>query len=896
MISLSELNFVWVTDSSMARRYRRELATQRGVQQGIRVGTTPELLAVLRDVYLLPEATCWSIHLQRCLASSREAFWANSFRRDPKGVTAAVEAAWREVRLNVALQDPWPTLPDARLNKRLTDLGLLNEIPVEHWPEDMATLAMVFSGAYQPVRALAVSCKTPESPKTLWEQQITSMHPASNGSGPLSVKWHRGVSSSERAEVQSRLNRVRVRFGKRHDASVLPDDDSFQCVNVRDSLEAIELALSSIQCQLAKVSGSKPADFGILIPRHYAHASRLADMAEKAGIPLANLPTVKTDRDLGAELLRFAIMVMMGSPPSMAMRALLSNPLMPWSLADGRKMADTLLDYGFSIKKPRSLSDVSQNVLSLFERDHAIDALPGSLDVLVACLSQEDALLAHRQRAEVLAEQVIEAIRSGVRDVKALLAKIPVLSLAAERERDVSQEGVCVYVEGEFPLRPIQRLFVLDFNDGHFPSVPSLSPVFSLEEWRRLKQAGIPIVMPAEAAEWQREMFRRQIQDVRDQMVVLIPRFNPQGDRLNPSVSLMDFALLDGKANEPEDMLLDIDRADDRRQMSWLAEAAASASQPPRGPHVTDLTLGKNLLIDFDARKENPRTLSPSKLDGLLVSPMAWLLETIDALPQLWGPDQFDALTSGSIAHAVFEHLFSAGTSQVSAATIEEKVPALFEAAVRKQAPALSAPEWAVERENLVGTILKGAKHWAEMLDALGAEVVQAEMRMHGHIDNIALSGIADAVIRLPNGALAVVDYKTASASRYLKRMEAGWDLQTALYSKMLATGGPKDPELKERLAGLDASSVTYFTLRDVTACANYAPPQSIRGWRFAGADTSSQALGVLSSRFDELKAGQVLMPRATVLKLMEKAGIGSYAMQASPLTSTVVDDTEDAA
>lgn len=892
----NELSFVWVADPSMARRYRRELATQRGVQQGIRVGTTPELLSVLRDIYLLPAATDWSIHLQRCLACAPEAFWARSFQRDPKGVTAAVEAAWREIRLNVPLQDAWPTHSDARLNKRLADLDLLNVIPVEHWPEDVATMAMVLSGSYQPIRALAISCKTPVAPKTLWEQQIASMHPASNGSVPLSVKWDRGTSTGGKSEVQSRLNRVQSHFGKGHDAWVLPEDDSFQCVNVRDGLEAIELALSSIQHQLRAASDSKPSDFGLLIPRNYVHASRLASMAEKAGVPLANLPTVKNDRDLGAELVRFAIMVMMGSPPSMALRALLSNPLMPWSLAEGRKMADTLLDYGFSIKKPRSLSDVSHRVLSLFEQDHAVDALPGSLDVLVASLSQEEALLLHRERAEVLAAQVSEAIRAGIRDVKALLAMIPVLSVAAERERNISQEGVCVYVEGEFPLRPVQRLFVLDFNDGHFPTIPALSPAFSLEEWRRLKEAGIPIVMPAEAAQWQREMFRRQMDDVHEQVVVLIPRFNAQGDRLNPSVSLMDFARLDGEVNEPEDIVLDIDREDDRRHMSWLAEAAACVAQPPRQPDVTDLTLGTNLLSDFDARKDKPRTLSPSKLDGLLVSPMAWLLDTIDALPQLWGPDQFDALTSGSIAHAVFEHVFSAGTSQVSASTIEETVPALFDAAVRQQAPALSAPEWAVEREHLMGTILKGAKHWAEMLEAIGADVVQAEMKMHGHVNNIALSGIADAVIRLPNGALAVVDYKTASASRYLKRMEAGWDLQTALYSKMLATGGPRDPELKERLADLDASSVTYFTLKDVSACANYAPPQSIRGWRFAGADTSSQALSALSGRFDELKAGQVLMPRATVLKLMEKAGIGSYAMQASPLASVVVDDTEGAA
>ncbi|MEN8720657.1 MAG: PD-(D/E)XK nuclease family protein, partial [Oceanococcaceae bacterium] len=580
----------------------------------------------------------------------------------------------------------------------------------------------------------------------------------------------------------------------------------------------------------------------------------------------------------------------------MALRALLSNPLMPWSPDEGRYMANTLLDYGFSIKRPRGLAGTHEAILKAFETSHAVDHIPEILTSLVQTLRDEDGTERHRHRAVELVEQVCAAIRSGTRDLKELLKRIPVMPIATERERDVTQEGVTVYVEDEMPLRPVRYLFVLDFNDGHFPRVPTLSPVFSVDDWRRLRDGGLPLTLPAETAEWSRANFRRQLSHVSDQLVVLIPRFSPVGDRLHPSVSLMDFMCLSGGKEDPDEIVLDLDRPDDRRQLTWLAIAESAPATMPRELSVGDLSLKRNLLADSRASLEKPRTLSPSRLEGLLVSPLAWLLESMDALPRQWEPDRFDALTSGSIAHGVFEVLFPAGTTGVSSAEIDDRIADVFDAAIRKVAPALVAAEWAIERDNLLGTVRKAAMRWAQMLEELGAEVVQAEMKLAGHMDGLALSGAADAVIRLPNGALAVVDYKTASAKKYLQQMESGWDLQTALYSRMLENGGPKDPELRALLTGLDARSVTYYTLRDMAACANYQPSTGIRGWRFAGVDTSGQAMSALGERFRELRAGQVLMPRASVLKTLEKAGIGDYALRASPMTAVTMDDTGSAA
>lgn len=884
------MTFLLAADASMARRCRRELAGG-GLRVGLRVGTLPELLSVLAEVYLFRCQGGWSEQLHACLRSATEAFWADSYQRDPNGVARAVEGAWREIRTNVGLEDPWPTHSDSRIAARLQDLDRLNAIPWCNWPEDLALMACVLEGRVQPVRSLRVVHQPPERLGSLWLQSVLQKHAAGEMPG-LPVVF----PSTEVVPTSSRLNTFVSRLGSGESHSALPVDASFQVVNVRDSLEAIELTLGAIRSQLDADATLQPRDFGLLIPSAYPHGRRLLALATEAGLPISNLPLESHERDVGGEFVRFSLMAVFGAPPSMALRALLTNPLMPWSAAEGRQMAGTLLDFGFSIKAPETISDIAKEVLKLVAQGASADEMPQAFRSLIHAARQDEGLEVHRTRALQLAEAVLSAMQSGERDLKALLRLAPLQAVRVHKGRLVNQEGVSIILEDEWPLHSVRRLFVLDFVDGHFPQVPSLSPVFSSGEWRKLQESGLPIVLPAEHAAWSRALFKEQLGHVLEQLLVFVPRLTTTGEALHPSVTLMDMANADGCVQEPDTLLLDLERQADRAQMPWLARAGRQQPVAARPLAVGDMELSQDLLKDYDFRLEEPNTLSPSRLDNLLVSPLAWLLDRMDAMPQGWEPDRFDALTSGSIAHFVFEHLFPAGTQRVSSEDIDSGVEALFPQAIGKYAPALMAPEWAVERENLLGVIRRAASRWAEVLVEVGAEVVQAEMKLRGHVDGIALSGMADAVIRLPNGALAVVDYKNASSSRYQSRMEKGWDLQTALYSRMLSTGGPKDPELKKRLQGLDVSSVTYFTLRDRATCANYRPMAQVAGWRFSGLDPSSKALDMLSQRFQELRAGQVCLPRESVLKAMEKAGLKGYALDASPLCAFTVSDADESA
>lgn len=887
---LESETFLWVPDPSAGRRLRR-LFAESDSYIGLRVGTYPELIELLAGRFLLPSATDWSGHLHEILAGADDAFWSASYQRDPSGVASAVESAWREVRVATRPGQTWPTNPDPRIAARLADLARLNAIPEKDWPHDLMVMAAALDPDQAPIRPVSIVKAGISGELNVWEQQLLHRFrtgPSARFVGVQNFRFRKHLRVSGDAQ-SNRLAQVRRGLGRV--GRSWPDDESVELVNVRDSLEAIEVAIGAIRKQLDDDASLAPADFGLLIPHDYAHGDRLAHLAAQSGIPLANLPRRLVERDLGTELIRFALIVFSGAPPSMAMRALLAHPLMPWTPSQGRDMAQRLLDYGFRIRPPKDLETAHRDLIELLSTTPSPDEIPNALATLVRSLRADADLEFHRRRAEAQAQLVTAEIRAGQRDITKLLKRLDTTPVEMERDREVSLEGVCVVREGELPLRTVKRLFVLDFLEGHFPSVPGMSPVFSPSEWRDLAAAGTRVRLPVERAATERRLFRKQIDNVEEQLIVLIPRMGLSGEALHPSTSLMDFALTAGSADAPESVVLDLDRAEHRRRLSWLPTVEAYRPSQPRALQVSDLALGRNLVNRFEVTDEAGKTLSPSKLESLLVSPLAWLLGQLDALPRTWEPDGFDPLTAGSVAHKVFELLFPAGSRGLDRDTIQARVPALFDAALHEYAPFLLAPEWRVERDNLHGVIERAANGWSDMLGHLDAELLVSEVGLRGEFERIALYGKADAVLRLPEGALAVVDYKNASGSRFEKRMSGGWDLQTALYNRMLATGGPTDEAVRAQLGAGDAHSTLYYAMTSRTACANF-DRAGVPAWRFAGDDTSSLALSLLKERLTALRAGRVALPRSEQIKTMEKAGVGTYALNESPLTAIQIDDS----
>jgi len=247
-----------------------------------------------------------------------------------------------------------------------------------------------------------------------------------------------------------------------------------------------------------------------------------------------------------------------------------------------------------------------------------------------------------------------------------------------------------------------------------------------------------------------------------------------------------------------------------------------------------------------------------------------------------------------------------------SEATIESKVSDLFDQAIKKKAPYLSTAIWQVERKNLLSIVRRAALDWAELLNRLDARVVAPELWLQGTFDGHPIHGQTDSVIALPDSGVLVVDFKTAKADKYEKRMKARLDLQASLYEQMLLSGGPKNPKDVEKAKHANLkklNGVVYFTLKDRLATSNFVPQQAINGWHSIepvsedgeampwSQDVSSAAMTLLKTRFDQLRQGIIPAIKVSEIQNFQKQGFGGYVYESSPLIKLgIVNDLGDEA
>lgn len=198
------------------------------------------------------------------------------------------------------------------------------------------------------------------------------------------------------------------------------------------------------------------------------------------------------------------------------------------------------------------------------------------------------------------------------------------------------------------------------------------------------------------------------------------------------------------------------------------------------------------------------------------------------------------------------------------------------------------------------------ARAWRALLEATGAEVVEAEVHLSGTLDKkkaVPLNGFADVILALPDGRLVVVDYKKSKSSQRRHRMAKGWDAQADLYRRMLTTGGPVDDEARERLGAVKAGDVAvlYFTMNDAVALTDRAEWFGGGLSSLAGVegDVAASVTGRIRDRLAALSAGQVPLNRAGDGAWLEKeAAIKPYALDVSPLVGlfTLPDEDDETA
>ena len=594
---------------------------------------------------------------------------------------------------------------------------------------------------------------------------------------------------------------------------------------------------------------------------------QIARAFTEQGVPVSGLPGSLPERDIVGETALQLALAKRTPTPAMALASLALSPLMPWSAQTGRDLAESLVGGDFR-------GDVLSPTPAHKDLWTDIRASAGSLAQLRFLIDRICERIA--QGNEIRARLPIPS-GEGSPDWEAILRGIQIAPPSStDPERNL--EGVSLWSAQETPWRPCRHLIVTDFTDGLYPTRPRANPMFLDSEIITIRAAtGLHLRGRAEGLAQGLMLFDQKLQAVSGSVTFLIPWRDLSGARQQPSAGLSLVARAISGVEDAQDLILDLSRLPPR---DW---PVAHHRLPPL-PEPDDLPEALSFPgIDLLAlrRKDDGTTKpqSPSRLETLLVSPLAWLLEEIGAGDMSWSAEELDVMAKGNIAHDVFEHVFLKDQPVPEPPALTAAVAEAYDRALTRHAGFLRSASWEMERSGLEREILQAALRWREHLLALGAKIIGNEIWLAGEAHGINLHGKADAILELPDGALLVVDHKKSGTSARRRRMEAGWDLQAGLYRDMLARPIRREGDGMDPLIGRKVG-IAYHLMNDGGLLTSGLALAEGSQARDMGDAVNAAAVGRLAGRISELGAGRVVLNTTADEGFFKKeAGFTPYAL-----------------
>lgn len=809
------IHFLLIPDKSSSLALKRRVAEQCA-RMDVVVGTWPELLTQARNSHILPLANdAWQEKLAAAVTSMGDAFWTDSLRNVPSEAESIISIVGQHLTILLESLGPdlsLPSLPtgdiQGRLLKRWQDFSELHAAMDAVLPPELAAIKSIIAVAPESRLRLIRVYQLDNWPRlNLWQRALVDhLNSLADEEDPALNKLLHDAAVSPTASETSAL-----RFMQENIFSLPPQkiqrDTTLQWLSVRDHLQEIEICASMVQTALQEENDSlKLSDIALLIPNDDLCATTAHAVFASAGIPLSDPGYECNLRDLGAETVLNLLLSLKKPAPMLAVASLLTSPLMPWDTATGNALAQKVIKGSFQLTPPSDASEATHNMLECFRNSvTSAKSLKYIFNTFSKYLNNDKKLTVHLKRAQQLCAE-LSAFLGAENEVPwdKLIAKIKMLPLQADISKVVYQNGIAVFREGFEPWRTVQRLFVLGCSEGHYPSETSSSSVFTESDLIQLNAAGLDIDTMADRNQRQREIFKRQIGSASDQATFFVPRRDSLGKVLSPSASLTFAAALFSDVDDEEALCLELETSEGRKQAQGLPTGEPVIHEEPTAL-PTELRFDNvNLLQNSDGTM---KVESPSRLETLMVAPLAWLFERLDIKAREWEPEKLDIMAKGTLAHDVFEHLFKPGKPIPSASVIDSEVHDLLEKAIQKRMIFLMNAEWKVERAHLEKDILNAARRWGEILQEIGAEVIATEVSLMGTLDDIPIHGNADLLLKLQDDQLFVVDYKKSSNKGRRVRMSEGYDHQAELYRMMIKTGGLEPSETPRPQGGASFKS-----------------------------------------------------------------------------------------
>jgi len=823
---------------------------------------------LFRETYLAPRSVDFPL-LEVMIG--REAPWSESLTLAPEETARAIEITLTTVMrategLDFKQLQP-EALPESRARDHLTALrDLWRDIGALPAPLDVYShvLNCNAADALEPLPlASSVCCPHQDPIERALADQLIAHHGTAPGFEMCAAEKDFIAASTP---ASSALEHIQNSLGQSGIST--KTDETLSVFGLRDPQEEADFAAARAQQMLQDGIVDLPADLGILIPDERNYERGIAEAFDRVGIPLSGQAAAPVKRDLPGELLLILLTLLENPASRTALASLYTSPLMPWTDGAGRKMARELMDRGWS-RTAKELEGAGRLVLDTLRKTETSPQLTARLMSLAEALP----------------------------DVQ-LAARIGQLGISSEKELDWSTlrkraeprlegdpglsrfvEGVSLFTENALPWRPVRHIIVLGLAGKHWPRMPASNPVFTESEIRLIRET-TGLILPGRREHLSRglELFRRQLCSATEGTTLLVPARDLNG---KPQPLSTGFALISHLlgASNPEDLLRDV-RGSDPSSIPVSTETVPIQADPAASlPEEGRLKLDGDLLRLREANEGGYVRQSPSRLETLLVSPLAWVMDELGAKERTWAPEALDVMTLGTIMHHVLEFVFPENEPLPDTTKVNARTPDALTDAIGCHAIWLNGPAWTAERANLLREAQMIAQSWGGFLRNASATVLHNEIELAGDFGGLPIAGRADSLLKLPDGRVLVIDHKRSKSYARRERMMKGWDLQVALYRAMLERPSEETP--LTRLFQEGAQTITaYHTMLDATVLTDLGG-ESIPGAEAASVDISTNATDHLLQVVSEVGAGIIRLNRADDIGVMEKErGITPYALK----------------
>jgi len=829
---------------------------------------------LLNETYLTPRSDCFDPgkHIDDAVFP-----WAQSYLQDPEGVEVAVKAALIDLMHatpglnpeNIDLQN----LPDGRAKTHLMALKTL-WIKVGILPEDLAAIHHVLS--CEKTDALEALPLTTATPCPFATRAQESLHAA--------LMSHHGnlLGDETKATANGTLKHIQENLVSAALSGSVPQDkdESVAIFGLRDPIEEASFVAAHIQklCD----EGMHWEDFGVLAPDDPIYHSALQTAFERVGIVLSGAEGA-IKRDHKGELLTLALTCLKSHNSNMARASLCLSPLMPWNAEEGCRLADAIMFGG--LKNALNEIEDAKSVLDLLKPINSSKALFTRLNMLANLTNKAPEL-----------ELRIGALRVSQKSTDLdwhSLEKAAAPRFTTGDNPAKSAQGVGVFSEHALPWRPVKVLIVLGMTGPNWPRPARSNPFFTEGEFDLIEQkTGLALTSRKRDLSRGLELFRQQLAAAQERLTLCAPARDLMGKKLPASVALTLIAKAMGELKDPLSLITPPSNVD-----AYIRKVPVDAGlSTPNVPANGLLNLGGNLLtLRHEEGSNVMKPQSVSRLETMLVSPLAWTLGEIGAEEKLWAPQDLDVMLRGTIVHDVLEHCFPPDCELPDDAEILTAIPSYISDALERCAPWLLDDEWALEHKNLMVEVEKSTLAWAQFLRSTGAKVIGTEKHLQGTSPslNIRIHGYADCILEMPDKRILIVDHKRSKSENRIKRLEAQSDLQVTLYKEMLLN--PQgDDALDLRATGAGNIVAAYHTTMDHSVIVSHET-KPITGTQAVNGDISSTATNLLSERVKDLTVGNVPLNSISDTHIFEKAFcITPYALDSNRLVQAfMVDDQE---